>query len=94
MSNMEVVHKCSIVGLGGAVSIIGIDQIETYLGIALIGIQIALVLGGLIFKLVKVVKSKQPTASDAILLVEEANDRINDLKNQLDEVKKRRGING
>lgn len=92
MGNAEIVHKCSIVGLGGAVSIIGIDQIETYLGIALVGVQLALVVAGLIYKLVKYLKSKK--TNEALQLIEETSTQVQDLKNELAELKKRRGING
>lgn len=92
MSNIEVMHKCSIVGLGGAVSVIGFEQLQSILGISLLAVQLVLVLVGLGVKIAKYIKAKK-TEGIAVAIAE-AQGEIDGLKQELAEIKKRRGING
>lgn len=92
MSNIEIMHKCSIVGLGGAVSVIGFEQLQSILGISLLAIQLGLVLVGLGVKIVKYIKAKKTEGIE--VAIAEAQGEIDGLKQELAEIKKRRGING
>ena len=92
MSSIEVMHKCSIVGLGGAVSVIGFEQLQSILGISLLAIQLGLVLVGLGVKIAKYIKAKKTEGIE--VAIAEAQGEIDGLKQELAEIKKRRGING
>lgn len=81
MNTGETIYVGSVACLGGASTIIGVEQIQSILGMVLIGTQIVLVIGGLIFKLVKALKNKK--VEEAIILVDEAEDKIKDLDEQI-----------
>ena len=73
-------------------SVIGFEQLQSILGISLLAIQLGLVLVGLGIKIVKYIKSKK-TEGIAVAIAE-AQGEIDGLKQELAEMKKRRGING
>ena len=88
MSGLENANKTAIVAVGGASTIIGVDQIQTWLGITLLGVQLVLVLAGLGIKLYKYIKAKKDDkVAEAIA---EAQGEIDGLKQELEELRNRR----
>lgn len=88
MSGLENANRTAIVAVGGASTIIGVDQIQTWLGITLLVVQLVLVLGGLGIKIYKSVKAKREDKfSEAIA---EAQGEIDGLKQELEELRNRR----
>ena len=88
MNTGQTVYIGTVASLGGASVIIGVEQIQSILGMVLVGVQILLVVIGLVFKLIKAIKQKN--AEQAVILVEEAEDKIKDIDEQIQKLRIKR----